>query len=74
MSKQLLEEIEEEIRIFFENYKKEHAGKELTPHEIAYDEKLRYYRDLKNAIETAKQDGYQKGLLEAKSEKIMKNS
>jgi len=53
MSKELLEQMKEEIRVFFEEHKKKHAGKKLTPHQIAFDEPLRSYRDLKNVLDTA---------------------
>ena len=53
MSKELLEQMKEEIRVFFEEYKKKHEGKKLTPHQIAFDEPLRTYRDLKNVLDTA---------------------
>ncbi len=72
MSKEQLDSVEEEIRLFFEQYEKEHENQQLTPQQIAFDEPLRSYRDLKNVIETARQDGYQAGLkarAEAEAEK-----
>lgn len=68
MSKEKLRELEEEIRIFFENYDRVNADREVSAEEIAFDPQLRYYRDLRNMIDTARQDGMLKGIRESVKE------
>ncbi len=54
MSKELLHKLEEEIRVFFENYDRINADREVSAEEIAFDPQLKYYRDLRNMIDTAR--------------------
>jgi hypothetical protein len=39
--------------------------KEVSAEEIAFDPQLKYYRDLRNMIDTARAEGFAKGLREA---------
>ena len=60
MSQQSLAELKEEIHHFFENYTQTHQ--QLSAVEMSLDPQIKRYRDLKNSIDTAHDDGRIEGI------------